>query len=466
LILLAAEQNFDSMSEPLSPIQPGSTSPRVAGGYAASETNVARPALKVSVGQRLEVQLGRIVSNQIEIRLRPADGNAAWSSTERVQLAASLPESVARQLVNTGAGAGTSLGPMVRIQAEVTAISPTLVLRLLPAVQSAGDTKLPTAAGDIRDWMDQQLRLHLPLSRPITSTLETWAARPIGSDLTVSAQANGPVTAISGQLQTILEDLATADDLTDPQRLASTLKQSGLWLEALFAQTISNPENAPDLSRDLKAQLLRLAEQIRSTLANTSPIADLLPPEGKASAPSGPAGLVDTPTSPDRRQDVSHHTATQTTDTSAPSALARDVDGMLKQLISHQLQTLETSADQPRWILELPFRTPTGLSALNADIQRENRTGQPEDDIWSMRIDLDLPRLGPLSINLSLRAGRLSAGLRSESQAVADMLRVHLADLRRQLEGRSIEVASLHAGHRTNDGDPPPARSLRISEQA
>ena len=139
---------------------------------------------------------------------------------------------------------------------------------------------------------------------------------------------------------------------------------------------------------------------------------------------------------------------------------------MIKQVVTQQLQTLEAGADPPRWVLELPFKTPAGLLTLEADIQRETRAGQAEEDGWSMRIRLNLPRLGPLSINLNLRADRLNAALQAENQTAVDILRQHLATLRQQLEDRQIEIASLHASQRPRTEPPPIRRPPLVSEQA
>lgn len=139
---------------------------------------------------------------------------------------------------------------------------------------------------------------------------------------------------------------------------------------------------------------------------------------------------------------------------------------MIKQVVTHQLQTLESSTEQPRWVLELPFKTPAGLMALEAEIEREHPHGQPEDACWSIRLRLDLPRLGPLLVNLTLRQGRLNATLYAGAQEAARVLDRHLDELRRQLEAREIEVASLHAGHRQTESARPRLDTPLVSEQA
>ena len=139
---------------------------------------------------------------------------------------------------------------------------------------------------------------------------------------------------------------------------------------------------------------------------------------------------------------------------------------MIKQVVTQQLQTLEAGTDPPRWVLELPFKTPNGLLTLDADFQRETRAGLSGEDGWIMRIRLNLPRVGPLSINLSLRADRLNAALQAENQTAVEILRQHLATLRQQLEDRQIEIASLHASQRPRHEPPPSRRPPLVSAQA
>ncbi|WP_207188481.1 flagellar hook-length control protein FliK [Thiocystis minor] len=273
-----------------------------------------------------------------------------------------------------------------------------------------------------------------------------------------------------------------------PERLYAAMTQSGLWLEALMAQTTAHPARASDRSLDLKAQLLCLAEQIRT--ADQSPSSSGPTPQARTVVPAGatPNALplesaapdsTDHPRLPDPNppqarsvapepNPASHRTHDETPHSraTAPEVLAKEVDGMIKQVVTQQLRSLEAGTDQPQWILELPFKTPSGLTALEADIRRENRSDQSEDDGWSMRIRLNLPRLGPLSINLSLRLDRLHAGLQAENETGANILRQHLETLRQQLLDRKIEVASLHASHRPGGSPQPARRSPMVSERA
>ena len=119
---------------------------------------------------------------------------------------------------------------------------------------------------------------------------------------------------------------------------------------------------------------------------------------------------------------------------------------MIKQIVTRQLQTLDASAEQTRWILDLPFRTPGGVMALEAEIAREQNADRASESCWTIRLHLDPPRIGPLRIELTLRGERLHAALQTSSQGGAELLGRHLGELREQLVARDLEVASLHAG--------------------
>ncbi|WP_172452672.1 flagellar hook-length control protein FliK [Chromatium okenii] len=138
--------------------------------------------------------------------------------------------------------------------------------------------------------------------------------------------------------------------------------------------------------------------------------------------------------------------------------LIHDIDGMIKHVVTQQLHSLSSDSAQPRWLLELPFRIPSGaLLMLDVEIERERRGTRPEDERWNMRLKLNLPRIGPLSINLSLRMERLDAGLQAGTEAGAALIRSHLETLRQQLAEQHLDIASLYAGYRPQSNSTAPS---------
>ncbi|NEX20143.1 hypothetical protein G3480_07405 [Thiorhodococcus mannitoliphagus] len=479
----------------------------------------------------------------VEVRLKPAGAAQAAATTVRAQLVDAQQSQVAKLLTNAGDG-GTSGKPTASasLLAEVVAVSPKLVLR--PVVTANRDAPTPGS----RDWIGVQLKQHWPGARPLTATLESVTnhlADPL--DLARALQASDPSVraAVQQTAERLVAQLATAQDLTQAERLSSTLSRSGIWLEAMLAQGANGPTSIADLQSDLKVQLLTLAQRLRNA-TQTAPNRAGHEVSPQSPRPAGPTRLalpsppptattnpkLESPTlspagagrpqshgklettaplpqpraEPSQASQSSIVTAGTRTDLlnraagkrpqnagaqtvkaldsaglprneppniklSSPDeidlkGLARDVDGMLKHLVTSQLKTLDASQAQPHWLAEIPFKTPAGLIALETDIRRESRSGNPDEDAWSMRLNLDLPHLGPLTIKLSLRSERLSASLQAESPLAADTLKQNLAKLREQLESRDIEVAALHAGQRQQDRSEPPFDAPLISEKA
>ncbi len=152
----------------------------------------------------------------------------------------------------------------------------------------------------------------------------------------------------------------------------------------------------------------------------------------------------------------------------AAQALLRDIDGLLGQMVTHQLLSLDATSGQARWQLELPFRAPDGsIFTLTTELQQHPRREPTGAEGWTLQLQLDLPRLGPLVIRLSVRADRLDAGLQAGTEAGAALLQEHLVTLRTRLLAQRLEVASLHAGYRPLSPAMPPllARAALIREQ-
>ncbi|MBK1641083.1 hypothetical protein CKO12_04150 [Chromatium okenii] len=134
---------------------------------------------------------------------------------------------------------------------------------------------------------------------------------------------------------------------------------------------------------------------------------------------------------------------------STAQALLRDIDGVLGQMVTYQLLSLDAATGQAHWQLELPFRAPSGaIFTLTTELHQNPRRDPSGAESWTLRLQLDLPRLGPLVIQLSVRADRLDAALQAGTEAGAAVLQEHLATLRAQLLAQRLEVASLYAGYR------------------
>lgn len=514
------------MSEPtrLTPPPGSGAGAKIATQALASTAAVLAERLRV--GMQVELRPSRAITPElIETQLRPLGSTTAWSPGLQARLTAPMPANpLQAPAVSEGSGTGAA---MPALRAEVVSVSPALVLRLI-ATPADRSTPTPdrTAVAGSREWLGQQFRQHWPESRPLAVTLDRIVARlasEVGARPNVtsttavvdqpslnastrpidSPRLSSTDTTSTAPLQravdSLIDQLATATELTDPERLAVAVSRSGLWLESLLAHTAMAPAQSNELVLDLKAQLLVLAQRLRLQGARTPSAPPTAQPTGghRAEAPAPQAGArmegsgaatvaeprpAATPEAAEPRP--SRVAAPESgpppkTDSEPPeevraveqnnqrtASLARDVEGMLKQVVTKQLQSLDSPAGQTQWLLELPFRTPTGLQALEADIRRQQAREGDEHETWSMRLRLDLPKLGPLHILLTLRNERLNASLQAGDPDGAEQIKRHLGDLRTRLEARDIEVASLHAGHRPLSRPAPPFADPLVREQA
>lgn len=381
---------------------------------ARAAVDEARASTRVALGSRVEVQVKAVHrSGDLEVQLRAQGASGQWSQAMRVGVTDSLRPALLDALRSLAASQGRG----ALLNAEVTSLTPRVMLKLLPSqVEGAPGT---------RAWLNAQLRQHLPGAQRLATTFAEWSRglRERGVDRAFPQQE------LSQSVKQVLDRLASPRELTDPTRLAESLRNSGVWLEALLARAGASPEQRVALDADLKGQLLRLAGKLRAQ-----------------------RGADTQMTGTERLAQLS-------------GGLSREVDGVLKQLVTLQLQNAENGPEQQRWTLELPFQTSAGLLTLDADIQREADQDQDDGEHWSMQIRLDLPVLGPLLIRLSLRDSRLHASLVAERGSSAELLREHLPELRAQLESRDLEIASLHAREGSTERKPPPRAPL-LREQA
>lgn len=434
----------------------------------AAAGELVRDNGKIGLGSRVEVQLHSVhKSGDLQVRLRPftdAGRLEPWSRALRVAVTDDV-----RSLLNASrAEGGHGLRHPSRLAAEVVAVAPRIRLRMFPQIDAASQRQA---------WFNAQLRAHLPEAKPLTATFSRWesalrdaSAQQRPAALVAQERAQ---TEVQRAVAQILARLAGPGDLTDAARLSQAFKDSGLWLEALLAQAASGSsagaKETLSVDSDLKAQLVRLAARVRAAQQGAG--GDLARARSAASGTSGVPGqgghagnaaasnqspdtlsermrraMIDKPL-PGQARALQGRTAEAGSDRLPPlsNTVLRDVEGLLKQVVTSQLQSAEQAPDQQRWTFELPFQTSAGLFALDAEIEHQVPGAEEDEEHWAVQIRLDLPLLGRILIRLSYREDRLHVGLVGEQAAGVSRLRNGLPQLREQLEGRNLEVASLHA---------------------
>nr|WP_042835171.1 flagellar hook-length control protein FliK [Thioalkalivibrio sp. ALE16] len=425
---------------------PGWTSPGTLTGGAGS-----REATSLQVGARIEVRVLDVLPDRsVRLRLGPS-ANTAGANTAgtagaaarptaspalvTAQLAGALPDA----LVNRPAGGS---GPPVML-AEITRTEPRLEVRLLPlTLDRAGPRPagLGPSASPAQQWLGQELRQHLPGARPLGPTLQALLPPAGGAPRgEAPTQATGAAAPLPPALQRLVDLLPSPAQLSQPESLRQQVQQSGLWMEAMLGLAARGQGPAHPLAVDLKAQLLRAADQLRQG-SESRP----------AAAPPAPATPANAPALP---------------------ALTGLLEGLLKRVTSLQLQSLQSFAsDEPgnsRWFFELPLRSEQAVHGVFGEIQRESPTDEEPDPPWSIVLTLDIGDLGPMRVAAGARTAGVNVHFTASEPETVARLRQELPRLRERLDERELTVTGLSVRQGEVDPEPrPPGTHRMLDEQA
>ncbi|QIK37987.1 flagellar hook-length control protein FliK [Caldichromatium japonicum] len=510
--------------------------------HARLSTQALNLTRRLQVGMQVELMPIRARDQGwVEIQVRIPGESKTWTSGIQARIIGAMPDA-------------SGARPATPLRAEVVATSPILSLRLIPPPPQTLPTPSQAPLTEGRTWLDQQFRQCWPSAQPLAPTLARLAAQ-LGLDgLDAEPQAATPsllnhsgarptlVTQVQQTLLQLLNQLATAAELTHPERLARAIERSGLWLEARLVQAARDPSQADALRADLKTRLLALAQSLRTAGGRAADMPSVVHPgtggdegsvpqqgqplpletgadqavrgdsgarellagrEGSASSDEGSStfakadGLSDqdkppassraadepvltddsqtadqsppedmVPADPNRTDERRTEQQRLTQDQTRLDHLEREVEAMIKQVITRQLHALDSQAGQTQWLVELPFRTPSGVLALEADIQRDQLHPDQKDASWTIILRLDLPHLGPLHIRLTWCNAQLNGCLQAADPSGAELIRGHLDELRARLEARDIAIAALYAGQRAFAPPAPPCRMALLNECA
>lgn len=433
------------MVDPGGPRIPGWIPPgHVAGGSASGDRANLQP------GARIEVRVLDVLPDRsVRLRLESAmPGGAARGGARAgtplpvvtAQVAGAVPDALLnRPSGSPGGGAGGTA-----MLAEVTRTEPRLEVRLLasspdraaprPAAGPAG------GASPAQQWLGQELRHQLPGARPLGPALQALLTQSSAMPRAeAAAPGAGTANPAPPALNRLLEMLPTPAQLTQPDSLRQHVQHSGLWMEAMLGLAARGQGPALPLAADLKAQLLRAADQLRQA-GEARPAAPPPTPATPATAPTLPA-------------------------------LTGLLEGLLKRVTSLQLQSLQSFAsDEPgnsRWFFELPLRGEHGVQGVFGEIRREKPTHADPDPPWSIVLTLDVGALGPTRIAAASRQGGVSVHFTAREPDTVERLRQELPRLRDRLDERELTVTGLSVRQGEVDPDPRPAHAQRmLDEQA
>jgi len=181
------------------------------------------------------------------------------------------------------------------------------------------------------------------------------------------------------QVTRILNNAQTGTEPLTAAHIKQAFHDSGLFLE-------SNLAAGNGAGTDLKASLVRLLFQLRTLLQPSQ--SGGRQTDRYAQSDQQPANLQQT-------ANVSR----------ILSELLAQTEGALSRTLLHQLASLpREDTTQQVWQFELPIRHQKGTDDLFVRLSREHKPGEnDEEPRWSIRLELNLPNLGPVATRLTLQ---------------------------------------------------------------
>ncbi|MGC9456081.1 MAG: flagellar hook-length control protein FliK [Halothiobacillaceae bacterium] len=215
--------------------------------------------------------------------------------------------------------------------------------------------------------------------------------------------------------------------------LQAALAQSGLFAEANLARGRVDPG-------DLKVQLMRAVARLRNLDAarsleqdEKSGRRDSAQTDRRGAAPQGgPTGSL--------------------------------LDAALAHVGSNQIRTaMQQLQGQAYWLAEIPFTHQEQTRSLRLAIEGEEEPVEGDDERrWRVDFMFDLPGLGPIFVNLTLKDKRLDTRLFIDQQSTRELAESMLPTLDRQLEDAGFETGHMNV----LPGPPPESFVQRLSASA
>ena len=339
-----------------------------------------------------------------------------------------------------------------QVQAQAGNINLQQGQRLELQVVELGRVPSLRVIGTVRpDPVRAALRSALPRQQPL-STLFSQLAQLLAKPASIS-----PV--VAEVARNLIARLPDHRQLSSAEGLRQALRDSGLLLESRLA---SHGRRTPDLTQDLKANLLRLIDALRNLAANIGPektrpgphpnLSRPLPPAAMpASAPTTQAELARLPGTPARNvpespgRDLLPAPASQ----AVPRLdLAEQVESALARIRVNQLSSLnQDRAAASEWLVELPARRGDQIDTWQLQVRRDDTSKQgdnrPNDGRWSAILQFDLPNLGAMEARVNLTDETISSVFIAECEGAVAVVEKHLPHLRSRLEALGLEVARL-----------------------
>lgn len=257
----------------------------------------------------------------------------------------------------------------------------------------------------------------------------------IGAVTSLLAAAIGhaglPEPVLKAARQILGNQLTTENGRVDAGTLKTAMRNSGIFQEAMLAQ--GAPVNA---GADTKSGLLAMRQGLIQWLGNQAQIAQIaqIPPPlrhvlPRARLPEMPVGEL--PSDPEE----------------AGRLLLERTEGALSRLRLHQHASLpeaQRGADS-QWSMDLPLAVGQHQAILHLQIHHDGggNPDRPEDRGWQVRFATNLPDLGEVGAQVSLRGQTAGIMLWADRAETAETFSDHIEELRTALEAVGLKPGAL-----------------------
>lgn len=254
-----------------------------------------------------------------------------------------------------------------------------------------------------------------------------------------------PIIKLIGQLFNALPNSKT---LSSFDGLKQTLRDSGMFLESKLARTaLSGQPERQHLDRDIKALTLRLVLLLRDHTLSALPQQHTT----TAAQPAQqlyPAILLEQLIKRINKQSEAKSDAksfTRGEDFEQQLKLIRElIKGSESTLARQQLNQINSSSDEQKvWGFEIPMNNGKEISLFKLKIASEEQSKQNEEEEqrWQVTLNLELPAMGPLQVQITLQGKQLTTHLWSHHPKLFDQ---HIDNLQQRLSKHGLEVDEIH----------------------
>lgn len=311
----------------------------------------------------------------------------------------------------------TKVQPGQSLTLKVVSLTPQLQLEFVDTLRNRA--KLKTSPATILSAQLLQKALHME-TKNISNLLNFI------NSFSLSGLRSLPVETAS-LLNTLKKKLSSPKDLSDPARLKSALKNSGILLESkLGSQPPGARRLAADTEGDLKAILLQIFQSLDKN----------------------PPGTRDKPRigNPNTHALIAYKNNMEKSGM-RDTQLKQKVEQALSKITLKQNNTLdEMSKGNQRWFFDLLVNFPSRPVSIPITIYRD---GHKSNDFytasrWGAEFSIELENGGFISAQVNIVESSVTVSLRSELRETAQFLNKHCDILRDKLNNCGLTLSAFH----------------------